>query len=309
MNSDEKLLAQKMFRLKMYQQKGMAFQAFFVDVMTRFDPDFTPVKPHGQEGDKKNDGFIPSKGKYYQVYAPEAPDNKKSISTAIKKCKKDFAGLLDFWDSKTPIKEFYFVFNEEYRGAYPEILAVLSEIQKNNPKIKASIFICKDLENIFWEISDDDRAWLINCIPSPQKIEMVDYDALTEAINYIIENKIPIDGNNNLVVPDFDKKIKFNNLSPVVAALLTTANQQASALEDYFEANSNFSREYLQKKFINFYVEALKRIREDLPDKSDLVFLNILEKSSPRKERHVQDAVLVLMAYFFETCDIFKEPK
>ena len=47
MNAHEKLLAQKMFQLEVYKRKGTAFQDFFVSIMTKFDHDFTPVKPHG----------------------------------------------------------------------------------------------------------------------------------------------------------------------------------------------------------------------------------------------------------------------
>lgn len=307
MNAHEKLLAQKMFQLEVYKRKGTAFQDFFVSIMTKFDHDFTPVKPHGSQGDRKNDGFIPSKGIYYQVYAPEDPEYK--ITTAIKKCKDDFSGLLDFWNNKTPIKEFNFVFNEEYRGAYPEVLSVIDEIQKVNTSIKIGLFICKDLENVFWSISDSDRIAITNYIPEPEKIEMIDYEALTSVVNFLLENQTPLDVNKGLSVPDFGEKIKFNNLSSVVSSLLISSSQQVSILDDYFSANSDFSREHLQKKFISIYNESLESIKNDAPNKSDLVFFNILENSSPQKSKQVQDAVLVLMSYFFETCDIFEEPK
>ena len=307
METQEKQLAGMMFKLEIYKRKGSAFQDFFVGIMTKYDTDFIPVKPQGSIGDRKNDGFIPSKGIYYQVYSPEDPDYK--ITNAVKKCKEDFAGLVSYWNDKTPVKEFYFVFNEEYRGAYPEIITTLGEIQKDNPGIKTGLFICKDLENIFWKLAIDDQISILNYIPQPEKIEMIDYEALTDVVNFLLEKQKPLDIEKGLNVPDFTEKIKFNNLSSVVAGLLVSANQQVSTLEDYFSSNSDFSREQLQKKFINLYNESMECMKDDITNRSDLVFFDILKNASPKETKQVQDAVLVLMSYFFETCDIFEEPK
>lgn len=307
MDSQEKLLARTMFMLEIYRRKGNSFQDFFVNIMTKFDNEFIPVKPHGAEGDRKNDGFIPTKGIYYQVYAPEDPDYK--ISKAIKKCKEDFKGLLSFWNDKNPIKEFYFVFNEEYRGVYPEVLSIISDIQNDNPDIKIGLFICKDLENIFWKLTDDQRISILSFIPEPEKIEMIDCEALIEVVNFLLGNQKPIDIEKGLFVPDFGEKIKFNNLSNIVSGLLISASQQVSVLDDYFSANSDFSREYLQKKFITLYSDGLSIIKDNIQNRSDIIFFYILKNASPRESKHIQDAVLVLMSYFFETCDIFEEPK
>lgn len=306
METQEKLLARTMFQLQVYRKKGSSFQDFFVEIMTKFDPEFIPIKPQGSYGDRKNDGFIPSKGIYYQVYSPEDPDYK--ISNAIKKCKEDFSGLLSYWNDKTPVKEFHFVFNEEYRGAYPEIISTIGDMQKNNPEIKINIFICKDLENIFWELSKDNQIAILSFIPEPEKIETIDYEALTEAINFLLENQKPISIEKGLNVPDFLEKIKFNKLSNIVSSLLTSASQQVSALEDYFGANSDFSRQQLQKKFIALYNEGLEYIKEDVENRNDLIFFYILKSGCPKETKQVQDAVLVLMSYFFEACDIFEEP-
>src|ERR1035437_8118365 len=156
-------LARTKFRLEIYESKGKAFQDFFTRVMTKAYPDFHVIKPQGKIGDQKNDGFLSSKGIYYQVYAPETP--KEKIADAIKKCEDDLKGLIASWHHETPIKEFYFAFNDEYRGAYPDLLHAIASMQSDNPTIKVNLFLPKDLEDIFLGLSEEKIQDIIGYIP------------------------------------------------------------------------------------------------------------------------------------------------
>ena len=71
MDENEMFYALKEFKLKRLQLKGNSFEDFFVNIMKYHCNEFESVKPWGALGDRKNDGFIKSKGIYYQVYAPE----------------------------------------------------------------------------------------------------------------------------------------------------------------------------------------------------------------------------------------------
>ena len=76
------------FRDRIYRSNGSEFQSFFEEVMRKAFSDFKKIKPSGKEGDGGNDGYVPSKGIYYQVYAPIKPE--ESDSDAASKLKKDF---------------------------------------------------------------------------------------------------------------------------------------------------------------------------------------------------------------------------
>lgn len=305
MTQEEKFIARKLFQVEVYRSDGSGFQTLFVRVMQASSPTFRPVKPYGNQGDRKNDGFDDSTGAYYQVYAPESLENK--IVEAVNKCQTDFDGLKAYWTPICPLQEFYFALNDKYKGVYPPIEKTLSEIEDKNPEIKCKPFLVKDLEDKFLLLPDAELINIIGIIPGVEKIEQVDYSALTEVVNHLIEHSKPytLDGTFNL--PDFDEKIKFNNLSDNVSALLHTASYQLSVLEDFFEMNSMFSRSELRNSFNKLYEEALTIIPEQ-ENRSDLVFFYILEQASPKKNRYVYDAILVLMSYFFENCDIFEEP-
>jgi len=108
--------------------------------------------------------------------------------------------------------------------------------------------------------------------------------------------------------PDYDKKIKFNSLSQVVAELLNAGRRQSFVISEYFELNSKFVKDDLRQIFQELYDEALKIIPES-DTKNDEVFQYIVDKSSPINSTAVFNSVIVLMAYYFEYCDIFKIPE
>ena len=75
---------------------------------------FIPIEPYGNVGDRKNDGYIPARGEFFQVYAKN-PEGK--LASAAAKAKADFAGLNKHWQKKCPIKRYRFVFNDGFTGS------------------------------------------------------------------------------------------------------------------------------------------------------------------------------------------------
>ncbi len=58
MNNQEKLLARLMFRNKIFTSNGQAFEDLFISIMNYAEKGFKPIKPWGNIGDRKNDGYI-----------------------------------------------------------------------------------------------------------------------------------------------------------------------------------------------------------------------------------------------------------
>ncbi len=305
LSATQKVVAQKMFKLKVLECKGLAFQDLFERVMEKSEPEFRKVKPYGPEGDQKNDGFIPSRGIYFQVYAPEKPEEKDAA--AAKKISGDFEGLVAYWNGKFVVKEFYFVFNDEYRGKSSLLYAALAELREKNKDIDCKIFYCEDLQRAFLSLSDQDLIEIIGFLPEDNNSDVVDMGVLTEIVSYLLKNEKEVDYDGSLTVPDFGEKIQFNGLSEAVAGLLTSASYQAFVLDQFFEQNPG-SKDVLQRIFTNLYQTSLAEIHTSDRDRNDLVFFKILEKAKGSKSKRVQEAVLALMACYFETCDIFEEP-
>jgi hypothetical protein len=92
MTKEERALARIIFHKKVLASDGQAYEDLFVAIMQKACKEFRPVKPQGTLGDRKNDGYDPTTGHYYQVFAPE--DASKSTAAAVAKLKADFAGLM-----------------------------------------------------------------------------------------------------------------------------------------------------------------------------------------------------------------------
>ena len=59
------------FWLRYVESTGDTFQDFFSTIMELRHPgDFTRVRPWGNVGDRKNDGYLRSKRKLFQCFAP-----------------------------------------------------------------------------------------------------------------------------------------------------------------------------------------------------------------------------------------------
>lgn len=312
MQKDEKYLARIMFKNKILDKMGNEFQSLFWDIMSCAYSDFQKVKPHGNRGDSKNDGYHTSNGTYYQVYAPA--ELRINEAKAISKLKQDFEGLKVFWDSHLKINKFCYVLNDKYKGISPNLNTCLLDLAKENPDIEFKFFLAKELEDEFMSLSEDNMTAIIGLIPAPEKIETIDFSILTEIINYILEKQKPSNLHENLNSTEFIEKIKFNNLNTNISNLLRVANFQAGALDEFFSLNSNYTKKELRDIFVEYYEEGKEKI-EDCDIKNDLVFSHILDKtctelieSRPDQAKYIQDAALVLISYYFESCDIFEIP-
>jgi hypothetical protein len=55
MNNQKKALARKLFKLKIHEANGQAFEDIFTAIMNYVESDFQSIKPWGNIGDRKND--------------------------------------------------------------------------------------------------------------------------------------------------------------------------------------------------------------------------------------------------------------
>ena len=270
-------------------------------------PSFIPIKPNGRAGDRKNDGYIPELGIFFQVYAPEKPDSSRTPRAAALKATHDFEGLKDGWTQPTPIREFRFAFNDKYRGTPHAIVDAVHGIATRHG-IRATVFLAKDLENDAFALADDQILAVVGPVPASGLLPDVDFALLGEVVRYVIEHGPPPSTTSTLTAPDFDEKIAFNGLSPKVASLLTVASYQSEAVRDFFSLAVG-ERQRLRDRLATIYQDAKEN--PSAHGRADLIFFNILETISPPVAEHAalrQQAALVVMAYFFEACDIFEDP-
>jgi hypothetical protein len=296
MTRDEKYMLRIIFKIKIYDANGQKFEDIFTAIMKYVEPEFQQIKPYGHTGDKKNDGYIRSKGIYFQVYGPENIAN--SVSYAKRKLKEDLSGLLQEWK---PVNEFYFIINDKFKGIPPDIeIEVNKLIAENN--LKGGVKGAAYLEDLLFSLVDDQTLTITGSLPDPSKIRSLDYSILNEVIGYIMGMSLMEAVPSDLLVPDWDKKIKFNGLSPMVARLLNNGSIQIASLDKYLMNHGNFLTDDLRNKINEIYMTEKEQFT------GDNLFWRIVNIASPREEQAYQSAVIVIMAKYFEACDIFERP-
>ena len=313
MDRDEKYLIRIMFQNKIYSSDAQEFENLFTKIMGYRYHDFRTVKPQGPLGDMKNDGYILDAGVFYQVYGPE--DIGRSIDTSIYKLKEDSEGLIDKWSNEVKINKFNYVVNDKYKGAnvtvHKKLLkldSILEQIATDN-KIKTGLIVAKDLENILFELDEDSIVAIVGLPPRTNAIYDVDYNALNEVVNHIL-NLPAKDYTDELYVPEFDEKIKFNGLSKIIARRLDAAAINYGDVEVYFENQGDFLREDIKNRFKQLYDEAKSKISKEEENFADRRYMYVLEKSMPKEDKNsIQQAVECLLAFYFESCDIFEAPE
>lgn len=303
MNSNEKTLARILFKLKVHESNGQAYEDLFVKIMGYADSEFRPVKPQGDIGDRKNDGYNKDKRVYYQVYAPE--DAKKTQSSAIKKINTDFNGLVKDW---SPVNEFYFVLNDKYQGAYPETEQAVEDLRKQHGLTKTGTFLAKHLEETLFSLDDDKVMSIVGFVGDPNSVAKLNYSVLNEVVDHIMEIPLQVKSASQLVTPDWQEKVKFNGLSGFVDDQLTSASYMVGELEQYLKNNSGFLSQELRDQMCKIYHETISDHWMIQKANADAAFWKIVDRACPRKASMYQKAVLVVMAKYFESCDIFEEP-
>ena len=214
---------------RIYQKSGTEFQSFFEDIMKKAFPDFQPIKPYGNKGDRGNDGYRPDNGIYYQVYSPENPSEKET--EAAKKLKADFGKLKSSWDKISKIKEYYFVFNDKGQGVSIEIESALADLKLNNKKIKFGKFTPTDLEGVFFTLTEDQILSLRFDIDSTKALKL--------AQKYLSELEVELDRDNTaFVIKAIDK----------IRDIVSSLNNEDLDLEfEIIEARTLQKNEEIQK--------------------------------------------------------------
>lgn len=307
MDVSTRVVMRQIFKVKALRADGQAFEDLFSSIMQHHNKDFVQIKPYGNVGDHKNDGFDRTTGTYYQCYAPE--ELEENQAKALKKLVTDFGGLKAKWDHETPVENFNYVMNDKFKGVPPTVEHALAEIKKNHSLKDCRPFLPKDLEEILFGLSDDKIYDVIGAVPSVPVDEVIQLSALGEVVDFLIKNMDVVPFKGKLVSPDFEDKIQFNGLGEVSAGILRDGSYQVHVLEKFFGNSAASLREDLKQIFNNLYKVATATIEgTNEPHKPDLIFFHIAESAFPNQKRVHRDSIYVLMSYYFEACDIFEEP-
>lgn len=286
------------FENSFHRAKGNTFQEFFEKLMGfAYKADFMACRPWGNQGDHKNDGFLKSERQLFQVYAP----NEMKEAQAIKKIQEDFEGAKEYWGEL--FDKWAFVHNA-VDGLPPHVQKILLNFEKENPGIKLEPWGLEELRVVFRRLSLEDRQTWFGLAPSAETKLRLGFEDLRVVLETLADGTAPSDQ----AVKDVPRgKIEANALSENIATLLREGMTKAPLVEDFFDQWHDVALgERIAKSFRARY--ELLRDEDLIPNRifSELqTWAGGAHRGTPEHEL----AVLTVMAYYFERCDIFEEPR
>lgn len=283
------------FEREFLKKKGNAFQDWFSEIMEKCYPgDFQRVKPWGNVGDQKNDGYLKSRRKLFQVYAP----NELAAAKAIEKIDEDFMEALPHWEDY--FDEWVFVHNSR-EGLGPQVTKRFLELEHANSPLKVYPWGFEELRQEVFNLGESDLAALLGPAPSNRSLLNLRYEHLQIVLQTIAQQQPPLDQDIRPVPAD---KVEANKLSDNVVILLHAGSRKSDLVKQFFER-------WHDPTFGDRVAEAFKQHYQKLKDSAlspDLIFYELQAFAGGERLNTPdhQAAVLAVLAYYFEQCDIFE---
>ena len=277
--------------------KADEFQTFFERLMgLAYKADFMPCRPWGNIGDRKNDGFLKSERRLFQVYAP----NEMSAREAINKITEDFEGAKSYW--KQHFSKWTFVHNA-FDGLPPHVHECLLNFERDNPDVSLEPWSLEELRLVFRRLSSEDLAtWL-----GPGPTEETKVNLGFKDIQIIIESLASKAFPSGVFIRDVPpRKIEGNDLSESVAILIKNGMTKTVLVSDFLQA---WHDETLGERLAEAFRAEYARLRGTLHPNRIFSELQTWVGGNEIGTPEHQIAVLTVLAYFFERCDIFEEPR
>ena len=306
----QKYYAELRFTNIALKAEGQSYEDLFTSIMTKKISDFKKVRAYGNVGDRKNDGFVPSTGTYYQVFAPYDLKNSRTIVDAVSKLEDDFSGLLLNWNETTQVQKYRYVLNDKQNGCPPQVEQKIGQLKIAHPTITFETYTMDSLLKEFLELSTADQQTIIGFIPSPEQLRTVSIPTINQTIEHLkVSSKKREKAIEDLNKEEFDKKIEFNFLNRPIADLMEKAETQNYILEEYFTSNEDKKLKSSVRDMLNYMYQTEKEIYGTLNNiTSPILFYSLLDKCSIDKTADSINATLVLLSYFFISCDIYEKP-
>lgn len=286
------------FDLRVRTAHGEAFQDFFSDAMElRYPGDFQRVRPWGKLGDRKCDGYLKSKRQLFQVYGPKGIELAKTLA----KITDDFLEAKPFW--KEHFDLWTFVHNDP-DGVAADVLKHLLGLQAAHPPITTGQWGIPDLRAVVFALADSHIARLLGPPVSVRDVQNVEVKDLQPILTRIAKQDALPEAD---IRPVPSGKLTANLLSDGVAMLLRAGMGKSDLVKKCFDHHTDPMLGDRVAATFHAKYDALKT-EGLLPD---VIFreLMVFTTGSPflGTPDH-QAACLAVLAYLFESCDIFERP-
>lgn len=276
--------------------KRTEFQSWFANIMEKAYPgDYQRIRQ--SQGDRGCDGYRISTQTIFQVYAPREirpGELNRKIMGDFEQAKNEFVGKM---------KEWIFVHNDPDGLTPGTAVDTLGHLSTANPGIKISTQSFNEIWDIIEGLGRNDILDLLGSAPTMADLNSLQIKSIIPVLKFIERREVPSDV--PVDAPD-PQKLEFNNFRIEVQDLLKSGRRKEKLVQDYLENVRDPSYgESLAEAFRGKY-DSLKSSSLQANE-----IFDELRKFTGGDQFHdsfEQAAILAVLSYFFERCDIFDNP-
>ncbi|MEV0453826.1 ABC-three component system protein [Catellatospora methionotrophica] len=302
LNFTERAFVRLMFYDRMTDIYGSAFEDFFHRLMTLRYPDFVQVRTHGNIGDLSADGLRLHDGRLYACYAPEVFDTENARKVQAK-FDGDLSGALAKRGGE--FKTFVFVHNDK-PGLHPHVTKLLAQAARDHaPLLFEPVGRAHLLRELYRLVRHEIEDLLGTRIMVEDLVYRVGLDELKPLLDHLVEHRRQASGQQRPREVS-GRKMDYNRLGDDHREMLRRGMMHTHLIEGYYQSISDVTeRDEVAAEF-NAYYQQMAAIYDDPED--IICELQKYVAGNARGSAAQEQALAVVLAHFFETCDIFSEP-
>ncbi|MEF8754247.1 MAG: ABC-three component system protein [Accumulibacter sp.] len=265
----------------------------------RYPGDFMACRPWGRQGDRKNDGYLSSAHTLFQVYGP----NEIAAAATVKKIEEDFSGAKEHWQNY--FKRWIFVHNAHDQRLPPDVIKALADLREQNPQVDIETWGYPELLIEFRKLGLADLESWMGAAPTVEDKARIGFAEIQAVVEHL---KLSPFATNASPRPVPFGKIEFNLLPEAVASYLKMGMGKAPLVASYFSSCRNpLEGERVAAAFKARYAE-LRGKQPPLHPHDIWGELDDWAGGNITKKPIEKLAITAVLAWLFDSCDIFEEP-
>ncbi|MCB1091453.1 MAG: hypothetical protein KDL87_07975, partial [Verrucomicrobiae bacterium] len=281
---------------------GDGFQDWFMQLARRLHPSGDVQSVRLTQGDGKLDVVVLNEQIVYQCYGPQT----FKPTEAAEKIRTDFTGAHGFLEGR--LKKWVFVHNHPTGSLDKLSIKALNDLVAESKQRGANIRILAWGKEELWEALEAGvpHHSLCELFGSPDPV-YVDFACLEELLLSLERVEYPDD-----VAPvsqPAENKLEFNDLGSSFRQQIRQGRTGLRIMDDYLASRVGTDPEFaerLAQRFRDRYRSLRARPALSPNEVYENLRLDAGWKASPDTKREM--ATRIILAYFFDTCDIFENP-
>ena len=288
--------------LKLRKSSGDAFQDFFSSLMGKLHgDDFVRVRPFGSLGDKGCDGYLQSNGQVFQCYGALNADTGK-VAYLIGKMGEDYAKAATAIPSI--MKEWHMAHNL-VDGLPIQAIEKLTELRKANPACKFAFVGMEGFEERLFALPDHHIEDLVGAVATSLDAQNLQASELRDLVAGVAAAADAVQFDVTTIRPVPADKLDLNKLPSHWRSLIAGGWQNAHLVASYLEQHPDpLVGETIAQAFRVKYQYLKAQV---LPAGAIMSALYEMVTGPMSVSPARQVAAQALLAYLFESCDIFED--